>query len=317
MKLKYIKLIIDFKLSLVFKKFSKKIISPGEFLVSTKNGLFYINNYRLFKIMNGEFYGITTISKSQFFIYQKGLNNGKIFLLEKVKNKFVYKKTMLKNLSDGIHQIDFVNNKLFVANTYNNSVDIYQYDYNLNSLHKIDDIYPNGRLVKGRRSENYSHLNSIFLENEMLYILFHNETSKSNKPSDIFVYDLKKSKVVQTIKTDSGNAHNILIYENNLFHLDSMGKQIKVNNLSYLKLDKFLRGLSVSTNFITVGGSDYAKREDRNSAKGCIYFLSHRFKLLEVVTIDGMVQEIRKIDSVDFSLSSNSFILNKTKGEKH
>lgn len=306
MKLKKIKFIIDFKISIVFKKFSQKINSSGEFLIATKNGLFCIENYSLFKIMNGEFYGITVVSKSQFLVYQKGLNSGKIFLLKKEKNYFVYKKTILKNLSDGVHQIDLVNNRLFVANTYNNSIDIYKYDNILNSLNKIDEIYPDGKLLNGRNSENYLHPNSIYLKKDLLYVLSHNETSKSNKPSEIFIYNPKTNKVVKKIKTSSGNAHNILVYKKNMYHLDSMNKQIKVNNLPFLKLGKFLRGLSVSSDFIAVGGSDYAKRENRNSAKGCIYFISHKFKILEIVNIDGMVQEIRKIDSIDFSLSSNS-----------
>ena len=306
MKLKNIKSFIDFKLSITFKKFSKKINSFGEFLISTKNGLFYIENYFLFKIMNGEFYGITVVSKSQFLIYQKGLNTGKIFLLTKENNNFVYKKTILNNLSNGIHQIDLVDDKLFIANTYNNSIDIYKYDNVLISLTKMDEIFPDGKLLIGRKSKNYLHLNSVYFKKGLLYALSHNETSKSNKPSEIFIYDLKTKKIVKKIKTSSGNAHNILVHKKNLFHLDSMNKEIKVNNLSFLKLDKFLRGLSVSNDFITVGGSDYAKRVNRNSAKGCIYFLSHNSEILEIVNIDGMVQEIRKIDSTDFSLSSNS-----------
>ncbi|QTL99723.1 hypothetical protein GM661_18070 [Iocasia frigidifontis] len=271
----------------------------GVYIVATKRGLFILRNNKLYKILQGRFYGITKYNDNLYIFERLGNLKGRIIHLALNKNYSFQKdgKILIDNISPGCHQIDFINNYLYITDSYNNRIlkcDLQNID--------CDEFYPLGKLKNGRNSKNYGHINSIYKKEKEFLLMCHNETTKTGRNSEILVLD-ENLNINRKIDTKASNAHNIVKYKEQLFYCDSMNMSLMKNGVQVFRGKHFMRGLSVTDEYLLVGGSDYAKRNKRTKVNGYIYILDHKFRLIDSYLIPGMVQEIRRIDNIDYSLS--------------
>lgn len=284
----------------MYKHIKKINVDIGRVLIiATKNGLYILENNHLYKILNGEYYGITLYGNNTY-IFEKINNKGRIIAFKKsicVKQKY---EIFIDDISPGCHQIDFIDNYLFITDTYNNRL----LKYNLDG-DKINEYYPLGKLSNSRESHNYSHINSIYGFRESIYILCHNESKKTGKKSEIIKLN-NKMKVIKKIKIDALSAHNCVIYDDKILVCDSLNKRLIYDNIEVLKCNLFTRGLSVFNDLIFVGGSEYANRDKREFAKGAIFVLDNNFNLIDKVKMPAMVQEIRGTNHEDYSFSNTT-----------
>lgn len=276
---------------------SVKTCLSGRVILATKRGLFVIQGKKIKRILKGEFYGITTKNK-KVYVFQKLWSEGRVIKFDlNFKCKI---KEVITDLSPGCHQIDFVRDDLFITDTYNNRI----LKYNLQGQ-LLQSYYPIGKLSDGRDSENYGHINSIFYRGKYFYLMCHNETKKTEKFSQILKCN-KNFNVLETIEIEARNAHNVIVWNGDVFYCDSFNYSFKRNSDILLKTQYFTRGLSMNNSHIFVGGSEIAERGERKNAKGCLFILNKDFTIKEFIEIPGMVQEIRCLDEVDYSLSNNN-----------
>jgi len=274
----------------------------GHFIVSTANGLFLIEDGNLYELLEGNFYGVT-LWDNNIVAYKTYGHKGKIIQFPN-NGRFDGQKcdSILFGLPHGCHQIDCLGDSLYITDTYNNRI----IKFGLHDF-QISNFYPLGILIQGRSSPNYAHLNSIFFYGEDAFIYCHNESTKTNRKSRILMADENFEKK-GFLKTNSRNGHNVVFFEGHYYHCDSMGRSLKRDNEIVFQSAHLTRGLSITNEYIVVGGSDFAEREKRSQTKGYLYFLTHEFDLHYECALPGPVHEIRKLDGIDYSLSNTNYV---------
>lgn len=272
------------------------------FLIATQSqGLLLYNNGQMFVLFkeNG-FYGITKFSGTFYAFYKTGMH-GNIISFKIENNKAVDINIVIEGLSRGIHQIDFIEEDLYVTNTYDNSILIYSKLTSKNNLHwknysKI--IYPNGRLLNGRRSSNYNHFNSLFKYKNKIYLIAHNETKKTNRSSEIYSLNPITLKTLDREQIQGSNCHNIYIDNEKKMFCKSLEGTLSINEKDViLHKNVFTRGLSVSNEYIILGGSDIQhNRLKREKTNGYIYIYDTKLSLKQTILIQHtQIQEIRML----------------------
>jgi hypothetical protein len=275
---------------------SYKSTIEARVIIATKNGLYFLDKNLIIKVLEGEFYGVT-YKADTIYVFEKTNKKGRIIYFHKNIYNEKYN-VLVDKLSPGCHQIDFIGDDLYVTDTYNNRILIFDIDGNFKN-----DFYPLGILENGRKSSNYGHINSVYSYNGFIYLLCHNETKKTGKNSEILKLN-KQNDLIGKINLNASSAHNCAIYNNKFLVCDSLNNKVILDNNVLIDTDDFTRGLSIFDDFILIGGSDYKKRSQRIDAKGTVYILNNDFNLLEKIRIPGMVQEIRSLSDNDLSLSN-------------
>lgn len=315
------------------------------FIVATSNqGLLFFdkgNCTRLCSASNS--YGLTKYGDFWYTLLDQE-KSGTIYSFNiKCGGGFNFKKR-IKGLHKGVHQIDFIKDKLFLTNTRANKILVYDVklisDDSLPIIYKnfSDQILPKGpldhtkytfkktvqvkrgkkiveKVLKEKRSihrydqENYGHFNSIFFDGKNINILAHNVSSKTGRKSEVFVYNDKFEKE-NVIEVDGYNCHNIYTNNNSMIVCNSFYNNLydyKKNKVLF-QCDKFTRGLSISDDYIMVGGSPFklnATEEERSSEDSSVYILDKDYnKVCEVLLYKCQVNEIRRVDSVDYCMSN-------------
>lgn len=272
-------------------------------VIGTKRGLFEIRKGTLTRIYAGVIYGVT-FDGSRVLFYEQGENIGRILSLQINANASVLLTKFTEfagDLPKGGHQIDYYDGTLFFMNTYNNSI----VSMDANGAN-ISENFPNGPLEAGRESSNYNHFNSINLTDNGYVVFAHNETAKTNKESEIwFLNDDFRVSEVRNASVSSG--HNITILDGRPLYCGSLNGTLVWNEQTVFDAETFTRGLSLSEDYVIVGGSDYGERHARGSLGGSLFLLRRpSFELVYKMRIPGMVQEIRRLDGPDFAMMSYS-----------
>ncbi len=284
-----------YDIKLINKKYNriKKTISTNisnRILVSTKRGLYILNKKSIIKVLAGEYFGITCSDDSVYAFEKVDKSTGRLLKLNFDKNYNLSSfKVIFNNLSSGVHQIRLFGDYLFLADTYNNRIIKVSTTNSTRS-----NFYPLGKLDKGRKSANYGHINSISFHNNHIYLMCHNETSKTGRFSEIVKLD-HNFNILSIIKTNSTNAHDIVFYKNDILHCDSMSKNLIKNDTVVFESDFFTRGILLDNDFIFLGGSEYAKRGNRNKVSGYMQILDKNFNEVDSFTMPGMVQDMTKL----------------------
>jgi hypothetical protein len=269
------------------------------FLIGTQSqGLLLYNNGEITMLFkeNG-FYGITKLSDTFYAFHKTGMH-GNIISFRIEKNKAIDINTVIKGLSRGIHQIDFIGQDLYVTNTYDNSILIYSKLVSKHNLHWKDYnkiIYPNGKLQNGRKSSNYNHFNSLFKYKNKIFLIAHNETKKTNRSSEIFTLNDITLKTLDIKKIDGSNCHNIYIDNENKMFCKSHEGTLNINEQDVISHKNiFTRGLSVNDEYIILGGSDIQpNRLKREKTNGYIYIYDSQLSLKQTILIrNTQIQEI-------------------------
>jgi hypothetical protein len=270
-------------------------------LVATKKGLYLLENGRITRLLDGYFYGLTR-ARDDWYAFQKFETFGRIIRFTLTDGRMTAFEQLTTRLSPGCHQIDFVNGRLHVMDTYNNGLLIFR--PSPARLELVGEHYPPGRLVHGVESANYAHMNSIWRCESGMYVLLHNATTKTGRPSEIARID-ESYQIVERIPTGAANGHNILLYDGRFMFCDSQAGTLVSGTEPVFRCERFTRGLSVTDDYVVVGRSEYGDRSERERLAGGISVLDHDFRLLSSIDLPGMVQEIRSIDGREYGLSGD------------
>lgn len=272
-----------------------------DYLISTKRGLYGLGPRGLVWLLAGQFYGLSRHGDRWYAFRKIAPGAGQLLSFAFDGQKASQTCLLLEGLSEGCHQIDFLGETLLVADTYHNR--LLRFEFEGERLRPTGTFYPPGPLDEGRESPNYAHLNSLWHGDGTLCVLFHNETSKTGRHSEIVTLD-DEFRIVRRQVTPAGNAHNILRYRGKPLYCDSTAGTLCWDGQIVHRTHQFTRGLSITADYIAVGRAEYGKRQCREKLHGGVDILDHRFQLVESLDLPGMVQEIRAWGCPDYGLSN-------------
>ncbi len=271
-----------------------------DFIVTTGTGVYLFRDGKLIKLLNGEFFGITK-HKEVFYVYQKMKYSGRVlsFVLNKHKAESI--NVFINEFPRNAHQIDFIGDNLFITDTQNNRIAVYNEDGI-----EIKEIFPFGKLKNGRKSENYGHFNSVYYDGSYIVVLAHNYSQHTKKMSELVFLNKETYDVEKYLKNIGMSSHNILKLDSEFLTCDSYNGALKLGEKVVFKTDKFTRGIAYNNKNFLIGGSMYGKRAERLGKDGFIYVLDNRFKLLDTIVLEGRgpVFDIRYVE-FDAGMSGN------------
>jgi outer membrane protein assembly factor BamB len=254
-------------------------------------------------------YGITLGSDGFIYVFLKTGSFGHIAKFKFDNGEVSGYQVVVWGLSRGVHQIDSFENYLFVVDTYNNRILRISNYTNVINCHwnfVSKQFFPNGELKNGRKSKNYNHFNSIYHYGGKVHLMAHNETYKTGRCSELYKVD-SDFKIISIVNLGVSNCHNYYRDRQEEIFCASLEGEVVRNYQQCLLSDAgFTRGLSVSADEYLIGGSSVQEiRTDRNQGSGSIYCLNRTTdrKLFTIRIPGAQIQEIRRLDVDDFSLS--------------
>ena len=164
---------------------------------------------------------------------------------------------------------------------------------------EIDSIYPKGKLQNGKKSDNYSHFNSIYPYKNRIFIIAHNYSQYSGRNSQIIILNRSSNELEKIIELDANCAHNYLIKNNSIFICDSQSGSLLIDTKSKIKLNYFLRGVAADDNSMIVGGSMYGKRAERIGKDCFIFIYDNNINIIDEIKLNniGPVFDIRFLNN--------------------
>ena len=305
-------------------------------LIATRHGLFATDRRTVRRIAHGLFYGLT-VRDDLIFAFEAGDRphnpscHGRIVRFRRDGDRIVAADIVATGLDNGCHQIDIIDDRLCVVDTYNQRILRYALEGGGPEI-----LYPigaagagferQGSARDGRESENgpgdwahgYAHMNSIVAQGDHILLLLHNGADKTDRPSEIVRLD-RAWRPIDRIPLDGLGCHSLAVLDGGA-GLDGgailtcgsfSGELISTDGLKIPVCDMMTRGLSVDGRDvgeegggIAVGGSAFADRASRDGEQGRVFFLDGRYRPLGSVAVPAPVMDIRRIDGRDRSLSS-------------
>lgn len=273
-------------------------------IVATRQGLFAVRPEEHSLIAYGQYYGIT-IDRNAIYVFEAcgqprvRDNRGRVLRLRHHGGKIDSAEVIVRGLDNGCHQMDLIDGKLYLTDTYNQRL----LSISLDGA-DVDTLYPLP-LPDTETATGYAHINSVLAVGNAIYLLKHNNSMKSGLDSEIAVFD-RQWQLTGTLPLAGQGCHNMAVLDDgSLISCGSLAGEIVVSGGRSIKVcDRMTRGLSVDETRIVVGGSALLSREMRDHTLGEVYFLDRDYRPLSSVTVPGPVMEIRRIDGQDRSLSA-------------
>ena len=143
-----------------------------EALVTAGRGLYLLSGGRVRRLARGRFYGLTRDEAAYyaFCSHPRGAG-GSIYRFDLDAGRITGSRRLFSGLTRGVHQIDVVDDRLLVVDSYRNELVVLDRGGRLRGR-----LHPLGRLRSGRHSDNYAHLNSVHAVGDRVYVLAHHET---------------------------------------------------------------------------------------------------------------------------------------------
>lgn len=278
-------------------KLNSCLIEKKEVLITTSQSILLVNvSTKDIKVLHqgaGLYYGVTTDGNN---IYIAARNRGVSSLSPKDKeigsilvfNKYFEHIDTLKpdsfELKD-LHQIKYYDGKLYATCTHDNLIAIYEN----NSWSKW---YPNEN-----RDIDVNHFNSIYINNDSLYLLAHNFAN-----SQIMEYDIKTYKLKNTISLGI-QAHNIHLDKNIFMTLSSKESKLLFSDGKIIQSEGFIRGFAKDVNNTSyIGSSQIAERKERDFTDGKVFIYKDDKKQEEILLEkEGLVLDVKLINEYDYA----------------
>lgn len=304
------------------------------FLVTTSvHGVLLYDKRELTQILPGDCYGLTRHG-DWWYVFQRLGNYGRItrFQLDGAKPRGVQR--VLAGLNYGIHQIDFLDNRLVLIDTLKNRLLVYEGAAKLRrgSWQRWTlQVYPLGvrkfrdyrwdRAQSDQHPGSYPHFNSIFRRHQQVYIVAHNHTMTSGRRSQLFMLD-DDLKLQEIRDLGAADVHNYWTSGHQELFCASAKGSLRNGSTDAILLGGYTRGLSVSHDYLLVGTSrlDPNRKlwKQHNKARrswmptqckpgtGGVHFINREFKRLgHIIIPDTDVHDIRRIDAEELALSTS------------
>jgi hypothetical protein len=293
-------------------------LPPFAFMVSTsRHGLLLFDRGRLTRLLDGDCYGLTRRGPC-WYAYQGRRGHGRIVRFRLQDCAARSRQVVLRGLNYGIHQVDFVGERLVLVDTLKNRLLVYD---DVDRLRGASwqrwsrQVYPTGirevadyrrdRLGCDRDSPHYRHFNSVFARGDEVYLVAHNRSRSSGRRSELYVLDAELAPLqVRDLRT--AEVHNYWTDGNRELVCGSAKGTLRADGVDVAQLGGYTRGLSVGPEHVLVGGSQHAaQREGRDGGEGQVHALDRSFRVLGRLVIPGtQVHEVRRVDGWELALSN-------------
>lgn len=283
---------------------------PAAFLVGSISGLLLKYEDRLTRLFDGKVYGITS-AHGRWFVFRQadidGFIVGQVVSFRLRNGEVDDVRIEISGLDREVHQIDFYDDVLYITDTYNNR--IWTYQLTTQGVGSRAAAFLRGRLRRapGQMPENYVHLNSIFATPTGGYAVYHNQTRKTGKPSELVRLNERLAET-EHWTLPASCAHNVVPTPDGFAYCDSFGRRLMVGENAVFQGPCYLRGLAVSSDFVLVGGSDLAERNERDQTIAYLFMLDRNSGTLEatwMIPSAGSIYEIRLVDPTDLAMSQH------------
>lgn len=296
------------------------VVSKLRMLIGTSGGLIYFNGYQPHRITNREYlYGITRRTESEWWLANR--NGSFIYKIEFTDKMTPVSFDLIADLRMagvaehmGFHQIDFINDELAICDTYNNRVLCGLCDTKKLLITKM--IYPVGyhNLTDSRsRNPRYKHFNSVYRVGDYIYMIAHNETSKTSVRSQLFMFD-KGWNLRHIVEDVGGCAHNIAVdFNQRMYMCNSVGHSLVTYDgvgvtpvFSDTRFKSFTRGLAINDDVVVMGGSLRGGAVVNHKKDGLLFVLdANTHVLLATLKLEGagQIYEVR-FTGLDYGLSN-------------
>jgi hypothetical protein len=276
------------------------------FLVGTSHaGLLLFQGPRATQLFRGsDFFGISRRG-DRWYAFQRYLSNGRIISFRLDHGRASDARTEVAGLSRGVHQIDFIDDSLWVVDTYHDRLlEIPVEALGRGWRRRVRQHHPIGRRGLGRERPRHAHFNSIYRCGGGILLVAHNDTVKSRRGSELFVLDSSGSVVARTPMGGSC-CHNVGIIAGKMVTCRSLEGCVAVDGHEVLAGEGFLRGLALGPDFHVIGRSACeGDRLVRHLGDGGLIITSTDFTRVASIRLTGTaVHEVRRVDIEDLCLS--------------
>jgi len=185
-------------------------VFEGDYVIGSVSGVLYLNNSGVYRLFSGPTYGITRRGNTYIAEQTMGSFSRLISFEIEVENgipQYRNLQTIRLIFSRKIHQIDRYGCNIFICDTYKNRLLILN-----EKTGRFRSIYPDGKAKNGNKSKNYHHFNSVFVTDDIIYLMAHNETKKTGRKSELYLLDASDFNVIDIQRISCDNAHNIALY---------------------------------------------------------------------------------------------------------
>lgn len=255
----------------------------------------------------GGYYGITRRG-DRWYVYHRVAATGRVISFRLEGRRAVDARTELSGLSRSVHQIDFIDDDLWVVDTYDNRVLVVPAAALGRGWRRAARVlYPNGVLASGVSSENYSHFNSVYGWGGTVCLVAHNETTKTQRRSELFLLD-RDGQVIGRQDLGGSCCHNVARLDGEWVTCCSWEGTVTLGGREVLSLGSFTRGLALGPDFHVIGASGIeSRRAARDLSRSRIVITDRSFAPLATISLrHTQVQEVRRVDVDDLGLSDTS-----------
>ena len=199
------------------------------------------------------------------------------------------------------HQIVCTDAHVVATNTGRNCVTVFQQDNFFSRNYWFDDVRWDR---KGTHNCCGSHLNSVYLHNQRLYVVAHN----FDRGSDVLELRWPDMKLVKRYRTTALAAHNVWVTDDQrLIICDTMrGALIDARSNEVLwkceEPNAMTRGLACDDKHVYIGRSEQSDRRGRRESDGGIWIVDYkRWKTRDYIHLPGIgnVMEVRLLGVPD------------------
>lgn len=274
----------------------------GELLFTSRSGLVHYKQGRLKRVLDGNCYGLTRIDQRWFVFRQQSEFHGHIVSLRLGDAGAAETRSEIENLHAEVHQIDFDGEQLFVTDTANNRLLVYK--QLRGQWRRCRAVYPAGHAIRGRKSQNYVHLNSVFVRRGSVFVMFHNYSKVTGKNSEVVELD-HRLRIARVVETGAQDAHNIAFCGDTLLYCDSRHRRLVLGENS-IEVGGFTRGLALTSAYAVVGVSEFAPRAERRLSHGSLHFCDlESLSIQETLRVPsvGGIHDIRAVGCSDRAMS--------------
>lgn len=182
--------------------------------VSSREGLFAINQKEWKLIIPGFFFGITRYNQYLFAFRSRDrpreiTYRGEIIRFEIRQGTLINPIVIASGLDNGCHQIDFIGNRLCLLDTHQQRVLIFSEDFTSYQIQYPLKFAPFNHWAYG-----YVHFNSFIAVGDCIYLVLHNGGVKTGRPSCLVVCDLEW-RIIRRLLLPGLACHNIAFFDKN------------------------------------------------------------------------------------------------------
>ncbi|MCA9198427.1 MAG: hypothetical protein KDA87_12860 [Planctomycetales bacterium] len=253
-----------------------------------------------------EYYGVSwSHAGDRLILSHSGLNNEKMASLESYMDSEVgFLSTNGVAGAIGLsqpHQIVCTEQHVIATNTGRNSLTVFRQDDGFYKNIWIEDAKWDR---KGKENCCGSHLNSVFLKDDQLFVLAHN----FDRGSDVIILSWPDLQLIKRWKTKSLQAHNVWVTATDqVLVCDTMRGTLldAVSNKVLWSCDEptaMTRGLACDGKYVYIGRSEQSDRRGRTESDGGIWIVDRKsWKTQDYIHLPGVgnVMEVRLLDVPD------------------